>query len=72
MKTDNRVEHAERWMRRARRDLAAIERLEMHYLDGQQPVPRDAALTVYLLQQFTEKTVKAFLVADGVDPTLNQ
>lgn len=69
MPTDARVDHAQRWMARATNDLAAIEQLESGYLDGSQTAPQDAALAVYLLQQFTEKTVKALLVIDGVDPS---
>lgn len=51
MKTDNKVEYAERWMRRARRDLAAIERLEVTYLSGQQAVPTDGSFAFELAAQ---------------------
>ena len=66
--TEQPSRHAQLWMRRARRDLEAIERLEATYLADRQPAPADAALAIYLLQQFTEKSVKALLVANGVDP----
>lgn len=52
---------AEKWMRAAERDLAAVE-----YLRGADPPFIEQAL--FLCQQAAEKSLKAVLIAKGISP----
>lgn len=65
-KKTKRLECAEQWLRRSRKDFDAFKKLVPFNKDTYRVVRcSDPALAVYLLQQSIEKVVKAVVIASG-------
>ncbi len=60
------ISNARRWLKRARLDYDGFEKIiGKQYLQNKNIRPHDPALSLYLLQQAIEKTVKSIAVASG-------
>lgn len=65
-KAKKNLEHARHWLNRAVKDLALFKRVVLFDRKTSRPVKcSDPALAVYLLQQSTQKAVKAAAIASG-------
>ena len=63
-----RLDHAEIWLKQARRDRAAVERILGQFAYRKyQHLTRNPDIAVYLLQQAVEKTAKSLMFAAGED-----
>lgn len=62
----DRIVRAKSWLKRAQRDYQGFTKVVgRQYIQSKKAVPDDPALAVYLLQQASEKTVKAIAIASG-------
>ncbi len=63
-----RLEHAEIWLKQARRDRAAVERILGQFAQrNHDHLPRTPDTAIYLLQQAVEKAAKSLMFASGED-----
>ena len=63
-----RLEHAEIWLRQARQDRSIVERILGRSVQPKhRHLPRNPQVAVYLLQQAVEKAVKSLMFAAGKD-----
>ena len=63
-----RLDHAEIWLKQARRDRATVERILGQFAHrNYQHLPRNPDIAVYLLQQAVEKAAKSLMFAAGED-----
>lgn len=62
----NRIAEAKQWLKRARLDYRGYTRVAgFGYVHSKNTTPNDPPLSIYLLQQTVEKTVKAVAIASG-------